>query len=313
MNTTSHKNRPGLITLSAATLALGLALTGCSVDDPVTAGTPAPQMSVEVDAAAAAALPAKYKDAGAINVAADIPNPPMEMLDENNNPTGLDYDLSQAMGGKLGVKFNFQQQAFDSSIPSLQAGKNDIIFAGMNDTAERQKVLNFVDYFHAGFKILVNAGNPEGIGSIIDLCGKPVAVQKATVQGEYLASFAKKCQEAGKAPIELVQLPSELDAQTAVRSGKAVADVVDASVATYAAATAGDGRLFELVKDPEFPNGYNPVYTGIGLLKENKDLTEALRLALQSLVEDGTYTQLMEKYDLVDFAVTEAGVNNGGK
>ncbi|WP_411732588.1 ABC transporter substrate-binding protein [Paeniglutamicibacter sp.] len=313
MNITAHNRRPALTLLSTAALAMGLALTGCATDEPVAAGTPDPQVSVEVDAAAAAALPAKYKDAGAINVAADIPNPPMEMLDENNNPTGLDYDLSQAMGGKLGVKFNFQQQAFDTSIPSLQAGKNDIIFAGMNDTAERQKVLNFVDYFHAGFKILVNAGNPEGIGSIIDLCGKPVAVQKATVQVDYLVSYASKCEEAGKAPIELVQLPTELDAQTAVRSGKAVADVVDASVAAYAAATAGDGKLFELVKDPEFPNGYNPVYTGIGLLKENQELTEALHLALQSLVEDGTYLKLMEKYDLADFAVTEAGVNNGGK
>lgn len=313
MNITAHSRRSGLTMLSTAAFAMGLALTGCATDEPVAAESPAPEVSVEVDAAAAAALPAKYKDAGAINVAADIPNPPMEMLDENNNPTGLDYDLSQAMGGKLGVKFNFGQQAFDTAIPSLQAGKNDIIFAGMNDTAERQKVLNFVDYFHAGFKILVNASNPEGIGSIIDLCGRPVAVQKATVQVEYLVSFAGKCQEAGKAPIELVQLPTELDAQTAVRSGKAVADVVDASVAAYAAATAGDGKLFELVKDPEFPNGYNPVYTGIGLLKENQELTEALHLALQSLIEDGTYAKLMEKYDLADFAVTEAGVNNGGK
>lgn len=313
MNTTAHHRRSGLTMISTAALAMGLALAGCATDEPVAAGTPAPGESVELDAAAAAALPAKYKDAGVVNVAADIPNPPMEMLDENNNPTGLDYDLSQAMGGKLGVKFNFQQQAFDTAIPSLQAGKNDIIFAGMNDTAERQKVLNFVDYFHAGFKILVNASNPEGIGSIIDLCGKPVAVQKATVQVDYLVSYASKCADAGKPPIELVQLPTELDAQTAVRSGKAVADVVDASVAAYAAATAGDGKLFELVKDPGFPNGYNPVYTGIGLLKENRELTEALHLALQSLIEDGTYAKIMEKYDLADFAVTEAGVNNGGK
>lgn len=310
MNTVAARFRPGLKTLSIAALGLSLALAGCSSAD---AGASPADLGIGVDSAAAAALPASFKESGVVNVAADIPNPPMEMLDENNNPTGLDYDLSQAMGDKLGVAFNFQQQAFDSSIPSLQAGKNDIIFAGMNDTAERQKVLNFVDYFHAGFMILVNAGNPEGISSIIDLCGKPVAAQKATVQADYLDSFAAKCEDAGKAPIELVQLPSELDAQTAVRSGKAVADVVDASVASYAAATAGDGKLFELVSDPEFPNGYNPVYTGIGLLKENTELTEALRMALQSLIADGTYAKLMEKYDLSDFSVTEAGVNNGGK
>ncbi len=313
MNSTENRFRPGLKMFSVAALGLALTLAGCSSDEPANAGPGSAGLDIGVDSTAAAALPAKFKESGVINVAADIPNPPMEMLDENDNPTGLDYDLSQAMGAKLGVTFNFQQQAFDASIPSLQAGKNDIIFAGMNDTAERQKVLNFVDYFHAGFMILVNAGNPDGIKSLVDLCGKPVAVQKATIQGEYLNAYASKCKDAGKDPIELVQLPSELDAQTAVRSGKAVADVVDAAVASYAAATAGDGKIFELVRDPEFASGYNPVYTGIGLLKDNTELTEALRLALQSLVDDGTYAKLMEKYDLGDFAVTEAGVNNGGK
>ena len=59
--------------------------------------------------------------------------------------------------------------------------------------------------------------------------------------------------------------------------------------------------------------GENPTYHHTAPISTAYGLREALRLALQSLVDDGTYAKLMEKYDLGDFAVTEAGVNNGGK
>ena len=314
--TTTTRSRPRVLrptlVMCAAT---ALFMTGCSGgggSDSATSTESGTSTSVAVDTEAAALLPAKYKEAG-INVAADIPNPPMEMLDENQNTTGFDYDLAQALGGKLGVKFTFVQQTFDTAIPSLQAGKHDVIMAGMNDTVEREAVLDFVDYFHAGFVIVVLKGNPEKITGILDLCGKNVAVQKATVQGDLLESYADKCKAKGAGPITLVQLPSELDAQTAVRSNKAVADVVDASVGSYAAQTAGGGDTFELVNDPENPGGYNPVYTGIGLLKGNDDLAKALNMALQSVIDDGTYAKLLDKYKLSDFAIDKAGINLASK
>ncbi len=84
--------------------ATALVLSGCSGggSGSATSTDASSSTSVHVDAAAAALLPAKYKESGGINVAADMPNPPMEMLDENQNPTGFDYDLAQALGGKLG-------------------------------------------------------------------------------------------------------------------------------------------------------------------------------------------------------------------
>ncbi len=302
--------------LGAVAIASALALCACSSSTATsgdTGSSGSPTVTASADPAIASLLPAKLTQAGVITVASDMPNPPMEMLDDSNKVTGFDYDLAQAMGQKLGVRFEFQQQAFDTAVPSLQAGKHDIIIAGMNDTAEREKVLDFVDYFHAGFMIVVPFGNPEKISSVLDLCGKKVAVQKATVQGELLNSYAGRCTAKGSSPITLVQLPTELDAQTAVRSGKASADVVDASVAAYAAQTAGGGKIFELVKDPQNPSGYNPVYTGIGLLKGQDQLVKALNAALNAVIADGTYTTLLAKYNLSQFAIDKGGVNRAAE
>jgi polar amino acid transport system substrate-binding protein len=108
-----------------------------------------------------------------------------------------------------------------------------------------------------------------------------------------------------------MELPIETDVQTAVRSGKAVADVVDSAVAAYAAQTAGDGKIFEVVKDPDNPAGYNPLYTGIGILKKNADLANALNLAMEAVIADGTYQSILAKYDLTDFGIDAAGINLG--
>ena len=308
-----HKNRAVSVrhVLGVASLSLLVGLTGCA-GGAAPAAEPQPISTADIDPAAAAALPEEYKSAGVIKVASDIPYPPLEMFDENQQLTGLDYDLAQAMGAKLGVRLDLQTQAFDSIIPSLQSGKNDIIMSGMNDTVERQETLDFVDYLHAGFSILVPEGNPESITTVLDLCGKNVAVQKATVQGEILRSYDQQCKNKGSEPVNVAELPLETDVQTAVRSGKASADVVDSAVAAYAAKTAGDGKIFDIVKDPANPAGYNPVYTGIGILKEDKELSQAILAALEAVIADGTYDEILAKYDLSDYTVKETGLNLGG-
>ena len=301
---------PSWLMVASIGIAATVALSACATADaePSTGKTPS---AADVDAAAAAALPAKYKDAGIIKVASDIPFPPMEMFDENQNLTGFDYDLAQAIGAKLGVTMELQTQAFDSIIPSLQSGKHDVIMSGMNDTPERQVTIDFVDYLHAGFSILVPAGNPDKIMTVLDLCGQQVAVQKATVQAEILRGYDAQCTEAGPGPMKLSELPLETDVQTAVRAGKAVADVVDSAVAAYAAQTAGDGEFFEVVRDPANPAGYDPVYTGIGVLKKDKELSAALLLALESVIADGSYAEILSTYDMSDYAVDAAGINLG--
>ncbi|MDH6236097.1 transporter substrate-binding domain-containing protein [Cryobacterium sp. CG_9.6] len=305
-----HRNRSSWKLAVSLGLVGTLALSACAAT-PDAAVVPSGTASAgEVDAPAAAALPAKYTDAGVINAATGI-YPPMEMFDENQVLTGFDVDLANALGAKLGVTIDMRQQQFDSIIPSLQSGKHDIIIAGLNDTQVRQETLDFVDYFYAGFSILVMKGNPENITGVLDLCGQDVAVQKATVQAQILRGYAEECTALGSSPINVTELPLETDVQTALRSGKAVADVVDSAVAAYAAQTAGDGTMFDVVKDPENPAGYNPVYTGIGVLKADSELSAALLLALQAVIADGGYEEILQKYDLSDYAVDSAGINLG--
>lgn len=299
------------LALLAASAGLALALTGCSGssgggDTSDAAGANLPtgdEISTTADPELTKLLPADIVDQGKINIAVDIPFPPMAMYDDSNREIGFDPELGRLIGQKLGIDVSLNKQAFDSVIPSLQANKNDIIMSGMNDTPERQETLSFVDYTHGGFAIAVQAGNPAKIGTQQDLCGKTVSVQKATVQGDLLR--AMDCD------ITVMELPNDLDAQTALRAGKSQAYAADAVVTEYVVATTDDGKAFEIVRDPENPAGFNPVYSGIGILKEDTELTEAVRAALQALIEEGTYQEVLERNGIDAYAVESAEINQG--
>lgn len=277
------------------------ALAGCAA--PAADAPAKDDGTIAIDQAAADLVPAEFKDG--ISVASDIPYAPMELFDENDNPTGFDYDLSQAIAAKLGVALSFEDQDWDGIIPSLQSGTHDIIMSGMNDTTERQKVLDFVDYFNAGFAVVVAKGNPEGINNFADLCGKTVAIQTATAQIDLINAVNPSCDK----KIEVLEFPTDGDAQNAIRAGKAVAGVNDGQVAAYTAQTAGDGQYFEIVTPTDAPEGYSAVPTGIGVLKANTGLTAALQAAVNSLIADGNYAKLLDKWNLSAFAVTEATIN----
>lgn len=297
--------------LAATVLVVGslaVGMTACGSSDKTDAGSTATP-TVSTDSDLAAMVPAKYTDKGYVSVASDIPYPPMEMFDASGKPTGLDYDLSQALAAKLGITFKFEKQAWDTIIASLKSGNHDIIMSGMNDTPERQKTLDFVDYFKGGMAIMVSKGNPDGVTNLMDLCGKTVAVQTSTVQADLVSSASADC-PAGTS-IEIKKYPTDNDAQSAVRAGTATADVLDAAVAAYAAQTAGAGNYFEIVNDPENPEGYQPIYTGIGVLKADNKLALAIQAALQALIDDGTYADIMAKYDVDAYSVDKAGLNLG--
>ncbi|GAA2031068.1 ABC transporter substrate-binding protein [Agromyces tropicus] len=303
----------------AASLSGALLLAGCSgtaagSDDSAAAAEAVEVAGIEitVDEAAAELLPADIAEAGAVKVATDAPYAPFEMFEEEGSDelTGVDVDLGHAIGGKLGIDFDFQQQAFDGIIPALQAGNFDVTITAMTSSVERMEVLTFVDYSASGTGILTTAGNPEGIEGFHDLCGKAVAVQAATSQVDLVNDvWQGECEAEGLQPIALSEFPSDADAQLAITSGKAVASLLTKPSAGYVAKTTNDGGTFEVVEDPEAPNGYDATLNGIGVLKADDALAEAIRAALQSLMDDGTYEAILDQYGVTGIGIDEATIN----
>ena len=80
----------------------------------------------------------------------------------SKNPAGFDFDLSQAIGAKIGIPTSFNETPFDSIILSIKGGKNDMIMSDMYDNAEREaQGVSFVDYAYDGTSVARQEGQPE--------------------------------------------------------------------------------------------------------------------------------------------------------
>src|SRR6266550_1722299 len=209
-----------------------------------------------------------------LRVGSDIEYAPIEFYKENSKqPQGLDYDLAQALGKKLGAKVTFTNDTdFAGIIGALRAGRFDIVMSAMNDTADRRgKGVDFIDYFRAGSSILVQKGNPKQIKVLDDLCGATVAVQKGTTQDtDILVPQAAKCGD--KRPLSVLRFEKDTDALQQVKNGRAVADLEDFPVAAYNAKTSGAGKDFEVV-----PGQFGDVGSyGVAIPSSNPSLRDAL-------------------------------------
>ena len=269
------------------------------------AGGDAPA-EAEADPDLNAMLPEDIREAGTLEVGTEALYPPYEYLDEDGETIiGLDPDLLDALTARLGVEYTLTNTAFDGLLPALDGGRFDLVAAAVTDTTARQENYDFVDYFLAGQAIVVATGNPEGIEGVEDLCGQPVSVLISSAQEELLNSFNED--ECADEPIEITSLPTDQDALLQVQSGRAVASFTQEPVGRYNAAQISGGNAFEVANtETLFPNPLGYVFD-----KEDTELRDAWQAALQSLIDDGTYTEILEANGLESGAVEEATINAG--
>ncbi|WP_240944033.1 transporter substrate-binding domain-containing protein [Micromonospora thermarum] len=263
---------------------------------------------IATDADLAKKVPATIRDRATLTVATNAPYEPfIDFKTEGRADEfkGLDYDLFVAASARLGIKATFSQQPFDGLVPGLQAAKYDAIVGGITDKKERQQVATFVDYSASGAGFLVRTGNPVGVKTVADLCGRKVAVQKASNQSKNLADYSKSsC--AGK-NIDVKEYPENPQAVQALIAGNV--DVVAATKVNLVDTAASLSGKAELVDDPSAPNGWLASPNGFGFLKANKELAEAYRAAVQSLIDDGTYTKILAWWKQQPIAIKQATID----
>ncbi|MDI3417116.1 ABC transporter substrate-binding protein [Streptomyces luteolus] len=261
-------------------------------------------------------LPQSIKDAGVVKVGSDIAYPPVEYKDKNGKVVGIDLDIAEALGEQLGVEFSFENGTFDTLLGGLRSKRYNIAMSAMTDTKDRQNGIDsdtgkkvgegvdFVDYFNAGVSIYTNKGETQGIKTWDDLCGKKVVLQRGTVSHDLAKAEAKKC-EGGKT-IAIEAFDNDQQAQTRLRSGGADAGSSDFPVAAFAVKTSGGGKDFELVGEQVEAAPY-----GIAVPKNNPELRDAIKAALDAIIKNGEYEKIISKWGVEAGAVTEAKVNGG--
>ena len=298
--------RRSAIVLSAALIVLTACTSGgTKASPPASTGgsAPPPVATVPKD---------QLVVAGNLFACIDIPYPPQEAFDDQGNPIGSDVDIATEIANRLGLKLKVENTVFDVIIPALTGGKCDIIISAQNINADRLKQVDMIPYFKAGQSFVVAKGNPKGIKTKADLCGKVIAVEKGTTELDFLqgtsdykgAGLSDGCVKDGKPAITVKQFDKDNDALLALQSGTADAYFADSPAAGYYVEQHGDqfqlsGLTLEVALE------------GISVAKTNTKLRAAVKTALLSMISDGKYLAILQKWGLKDSAVTADEVNSG--
>jgi len=260
-----------------------------------TATTPALPTTViptqPTDAAIAATVPAAVKSKGTLTVAMDATYAPDEFIaPDGSTIVGMDADLATAITQVLGLKVKLVNATFDTIIPGIQSGKYDLGASSFTDTIARQKVVDFVDYFTAGEGYYVKSGSSLAFNGLASLCGHSVAVESGTTEESDAKSQAGKCTGGNQSQANL-----------AVSSGRADVGFADSQVAGYIVATSNgvfqnSGTAFEVAP------------YGLALPKGN-GMATPVQAAVNHLIANGVYTQILTKWGVQSGAVTSSVIN----
>ncbi|MCB0931065.1 MAG: ABC transporter substrate-binding protein [Mycobacterium sp.] len=297
--------RESLWRTAAVLVAVGaVTLSGCAKKTETGSGTGAAESSTAVSAQKvddiASTVPEDIRNSGKLVIGVNIPYAPNEFKDSNGKIVGFDVDLMNAVASTMGLTADFRESDFAKIIPSIQQGTYNVGMSSFTDTKERQKSVDFVDYFSAGILWAQRPGAPIDPN---DACGKKVAVQATTTEEtDELPAKSKKCVDAGKPEIEIVKFDSQDAATNAVILGQADAMSADSPVTAYAIKQSNGkleaaGEIFEAA-----PYGW-PV-------KKDSPLAQSLVKALEHLIKNGDYKTIATNWG-VEKGMIDKPVING--
>lgn len=291
--------------IPALAAAAALALTGCVNNAEEEAGTDEGTNAAEIqpDEAAVALLPESVRESGVLRMGTDAEYPPNEYKDNDGNPTGWGVELAEAVSAKLGLEPDWHILGFDSILPQIEEEALDMGASSFTDNVERQKTVDFVNYLNAGS---LWAAAPDADIDPDNACGLTIAVQATTVQHtDELPARNQECIDAGEDPIEVLPFDGQPEVTNAVVNGQADAFSADLPVTGDAVAKL-EGQL-ETVGDvfDAAPYGF--------ATQKGGEMTDAVQAALQSLIDDGTYLEIMTAAGIESGALTEATVNAGAE
>ena len=214
--------------------------------------------------------------AGKLTVATSPDFPPFESL-EGDAVVGIEPDIMNLIGEKLGVEIEFVQMDFDSVLIGIQAAKYDCAMSGITVTPAREKNMLFTDAYYNAAQVIVVAEGSSITGKA-DLAGKVASVQTGT-------TAESGCQDEG---IDVQAFAANADAKAALTTGKVDAWVVD-NLTAMQMVEEGDGLVILDEKMTEEPYAF-------AFAMGSEDLVAAINEALNELIADGTVESIFASY-----------------
>ncbi|MFL5836897.1 MAG: ABC transporter substrate-binding protein [Solirubrobacteraceae bacterium] len=226
-----------------------------------------------------------------IATSADFPPMSFRASDDPNKVVGFEVDMLGHVIDRMGAKYKLITSDFNGLIPSAQSGRVDAVMSDVYDTAERRKVVDFVDYLKNSFAVMVAGSKAGGVHSYNDLCGKSIGVLTGSApELEIARAASKSCTKAGKPAMTIRSYPAVSQELPQLDNGSLDSILEEWTSLAYIAKKAG-GKYVVAFPDPHTTNvGF--------VVKKGSALKAKLQSAVQQYIRSPQYKQDAQKWGI---------------
>jgi len=222
------------------------------------------------------------------------PYPPFTYKAASGDWTGFEVELAQALCAAMARECEIAPTGWSGIIPSLQAGRIDMIMNSMSITEKRQRVIDFTRpyYFTPGAYVAASDREldiPDGLDGLV------IGVQGATTN----ATYARR--ELRDTGVEIRLYDQAEQVNNDLLSGRLEVILAD-EIAMAQFLERDEAEGFEIKATAPQHEAYGEGI-GIGLRQEADALEADLNEAIAAVIEDGTCASLSEEYLGADVCV----------
>ncbi|MFE7562300.1 ABC transporter substrate-binding protein [Kitasatospora sp. NPDC057500] len=319
--------RRALVTAAAA-LAAVLTLAACGSSSDAAAdlgaakGTTAPNGATvnltpqqnrvttpKVDALAAL-VPEEIRKRGKLTVVDSLgTTPPLDFYaNDDKTIIGVEPDIASLIGNVLGLDVEFNPVSWENIFVGLDSGKYDVGISNITVTEARKEKYDFATYRLDILGFEAKKGSGWKITGAKDIAGRTVAVSSGTNQEKLLVAWNEENVRNGLKPADIKYFQSSSDYYLALSSGRIDIYVGPNPVTAFHAVQTGETEVIGT-----YSGAGAEVLGKIGATtRKDNGLVGALNGAINEVIKNGTYGQVLKRWGLDAEAVQSSEINPVG-
>ncbi|MEV4556016.1 ABC transporter substrate-binding protein [Kitasatospora sp. NPDC049285] len=314
---------PAALTLAAALLLTACGSTGGSADGSAGAKASTAPNGVQVNLtpdqnrvttpkvdAIAALVPDEVRKRGTLQVVDSLGTvPPLDFhATDDRTIIGAEPDLAYLIGNVLGLKVELNPVSWENVFVGLDSSKYDVGITNITVTEARKEKYDFATYRLDILGFEAKKGSGWTVKGPKDVAGHTIGVSSGTNQEKLLLAWNDQNVKAGLKPVDVKYYQNASDYYLALGSGRIDAWLGPNPSSAFHAAQTGETEVIG-------------TYSGAGdqvlgkiaaTTKKDSGLVQPLNAAINEIIKNGSYAQVLKRWGLDNEAVQTSEINPPG-
>jgi polar amino acid transport system substrate-binding protein len=300
-----------------AVLTLLLAACGTAESEPASGGgalnvnlSPAQnRVTAAKDDKIASKVPEKFRTAGELRIGGSAGTaPPLRFYaTDDKTVIGVETDIASLVSDVLGLRPKLEVSSWENLFVGLDSGSYDLGLSNITVTEARKEKYDFATYRLDTLAFEAKKGGGWRVREPKDVAGKVIAVSSGTNQEKILVDWSTANVAAGRPATDIKYFQNSSDYYLALQSGRIDGYLGPNPTSAYHAATSGQTEVIGTFSGGAAVQGKIAVTT-----KKDNGLVGPVQEALNQVIANGKYAEVLKRWGLSDEAVPTSEINPQG-